>query len=243
MTRSRRAARRQALRMVALCAASSVLPALAQSPSLTISTNNTPLDRRALQGLAQEACHRIGVDFKLVSLPSERSLLAADAGEVDGEGLRVAGLEDQYHNLLRVPERFVATSFVAFARTSSNHLERGWDSLRPYRVAYINGWKMFEANAGSARTVYKVDKPEQMFQMLEHDHVDLVLYTRADGVSLARKLGLSGVAPLTPSLKEVDLYLYLNKKHAALVPKLARALKDMKADGTHDRIMSAIAAE
>lgn len=242
-TRSRCAARRQALRAFALCAATPWLPALAQSPALTVSTNNTPLDRKALQVLAQEALRRIGVEFKLVSLPSERSLVAANAGEVDGEGLRVAGLEEQYGNLVRVPERFVRTSFVAFARTSSINLERGWDSISPYRVAFINGWKMFEANASGARVVHKVDKPEQMFQMLEHGHVDLALYTRADGVFLARKLGLASVAPLAPTLKDVDLFLYLHRRHEALVPRLARALKDMKADGTYQRLTTAVEAD
>jgi polar amino acid transport system substrate-binding protein len=32
--------------------------------------------------------------------------------------------------------------------------------------------------------------------------------------------------------------LYLNKKHQALVPKLAQALRDMKADGSYTRILS-----
>ncbi len=39
------------------------------------------------------------------------------------------------------------------------------------------------------------------------------------------------------------MYLYLHKKHQALVPRLAQALKDMKADGTYNRIMSAITAD
>ena len=62
-----RTGRRQAL---AWAAAMLALPAQAQPPvTLTISTNNTPLDRKALAQLAQEACKRIDVGFKLVSLP------------------------------------------------------------------------------------------------------------------------------------------------------------------------------
>lgn len=30
--------------------------------------------------------------------------------------------------------------------------------------------------------------------------------------------------------------MYLNKKHAALVPKLAQALADMKADGSYQKL-------
>ncbi len=218
-------------------------PAVAGNPTLTLSTNNTPLDRKALEQLSQESLRRIGVDLKLVSLPSERSLTAANLGEVDGEGLRVGGLggpDGPYPNLIQVPERFVRISFVAFAKNATISLDNGWDSLKPYRIAFINGWKMFEANALGARVVHKVDKPEQLFRMLEEGLVDLVLYTRADGILMARNLGLPAIAPLSPTLKDVDMYLYLHKKHQALVPKLSQAIRDIKADGSYNRILSTI---
>ena len=217
--------------------------ALADNPTLTVSTNNTPLDRKALEQLSQESLRRIGIDLKLVSLPSERSLTAANLGEVDGEGLRVGGLggpDGPYPNLIQVPERFVRISFVAFSKNATISLDNGWDSLKPYRIAFINGWKMFEANAQGARVVNKVDKPEQLFRMLDDGRVDLVLYTHADGLLLARNLGLTSVAPLSPALKEVDMYLYLHKKHQALVPKLTQAIRDLKADGSYNRILSTI---
>jgi polar amino acid transport system substrate-binding protein len=224
-----------------LCVAAT--PARAELPVITVSTNNTPLDRKALQVLSQEALRRIGVDFRLVSLPSERSLLAANLGEVDGEGLRVAGLAEQYPNLVRVPERYVSTSFVAFARDATISLDHGWNSLQPYRVAFITGWKLFESQAGGARVVHKVDRPEQLFEMLDHGHADLALYTQADGVALVRKLGLATIAPVQPTLQDVDLYLYLNRKHEALVPRLARALREMKADGTYHRLLTSIGTD
>ena len=214
-----------------------------QSPVITVSSNNTPLDRRALQELSREAFRRIGWDFRLVSLPSERSLQAADNGEVDGEGLRVAGLGGQYPNLVQVPERYIGVSFVAFGKDPSIKLAQGWDSLKPYSVSFITGWKMFENNAGSARLVTKVGKAEQMFRMVEGDRVDLALYTKADGVALVKNLGLNGIVPLTPALKDVDMYLYLHKRHEALVPKLAQALRSMKADGSYERILNGTQAE
>ena len=217
--------------------------AFADGGTITVSTNNTPMDRKALQELSHEAFRRIGSDFRLVSLPSERSLHSANLGEVDGEGLRVAGLSSQFPNLVQVPERYLGTSFVAFASDSSIRLDQGWESLKPYRVAFISGWKMFETNASVARIVYKVDKPEQLFQMLDGGRVDLALYTRADGVVLAQRMGFGSITPLSPPLRDVDMYLYLNKKHEALVPKLAIALREMKADGSYGRIMSSLKAD
>lgn len=217
------------------------MPAVAQT--LTISTNNTPLDRRALAEISTQALRRLNRDVEFVTLPSARSLASADAGEVDGEGLRVAGLTAQYPNLVQVPEPFVRIAFVAFSRDATLSLDGGWKALERYRVAHIHGWKMFEANAGIARAVHKVDRPEQLFQMLEAGHVDLALYTLADGVALARRMGLNALAPLTPALQEVDLYLYLNRRHEALVPRLAAVIRQMKVDGSYNRALSALAAE
>lgn len=211
--------------------------------TLTISTNNTPRDRQALHDLSKEAARRIGVDINLISLPSERSLHSANLGEVDGEGLRVPGLSSQYPNLIQVPERFIGISFVAFARDPSIRVDQGWESLKSYRVAFINGWKMFESNAAAAKVVNKVDKAEQMFLMLDGGRIDLALYTRTDGIALARGMGLAKVVPLSPALKDVDMFLYLHRRHETLVPRLAQALREMKADGSYQRILAALKVE
>lgn len=235
-------ARRPALAALLLSLSPAAWPQVAAEarPTLTIGTNNTPADRRALQALGEEACRRAGVTLRLASLPSERSLFAANAGEIDGEGLRVAGLEAVYPNLLRVPEHLIGISFVAFARDDRISLAQGWAGLAPWRVAFINGWKLFEAQATRARVVHKVEQAEQLFRMLEADRIDLALYTRADGMALARNLGLAQVRPLAPALADVDMFLYLHRRHEALVPRLAQALREMKADGTHGRMLAAL---
>ena len=219
-----------------------LLPAAA-AQTLVISTNNTPLDRKALELLGQEAFRRAGLGFSLTINPSERSLQLANQGQVDGEGLRVPGLSEQYPQLVQVPERFIGISFVAFARDALITLDQGWDSLRPYRVAHITGWKMFEANAANARSVTRVDTPEQMFRMLDSGRIDLALYTRADGMALIRSLKLSTIAPVAPALRDVGMHLYVHKRHEALVPRIAQALRDMKADGSYNRILSGLQVE
>jgi polar amino acid transport system substrate-binding protein len=167
----------------------------------------------------------------------------ANQGEVDGEGLRIAGLGNQYPNLVQVPERFIGISFVAFAKDPQINLNQGWASINPYRISFITGWKMFEANATNARSITKVDTPEQMFKMLDSNRIDLALYTRTDGIALVERMGLPSIAPLAPSLRDVDMYLYLNKRHEALVPKLAQALRYMKTDGALNKILSSLKSE
>lgn len=214
--------------------------ALAQVPTLTISSNNTPLDRRVVHDVSREALRRLGYQFNFVRHPSERSLHLANEGEVDGEGFRVAGLSAQYPNLVQVPERYGEVSFVAFVKTGTFSTAAGWESLRGKRVAYITGWKLFESNVAAAQSVVKVDKAEQMFQMLDSGRIDVALYTLRDGVALVRELGLNAVQPMAPALKVSDMFLYLNKRHEALVPRLAQALRDMKTDGSYARLVEAV---
>jgi len=209
----------------------------AESSQITVSTNNTPLDRKVLQAISDEAFSRLQLKFNLVSLPSERSLVAANNGEVDGEGLRVAGLSKQYPNLVQVEEAYTRISFVAFAKNASLKIV-DWTSLKPYRVAFIKGWKMFEANASQAKVVNKVDTPEQLFKMLDSGRIDMALYTLADGELYIKKHQLKSITALKPSLKDVDLYLYLNKKHEKTVQQLSSVLKNIKADGTYNRIVA-----
>jgi polar amino acid transport system substrate-binding protein len=122
---------------------------------------------------------------------------------------------------------------VAFAKDARLAMDKGWDSLKPHRVAFINGWKMFEANATGARIVNKVDKPEQLFQMLARTASTWPCTPVPTAWRWCASMGLQGIAPLAPALRDVDMFLYLHKKHEALVPRLAQALREMKADGSH----------
>ena len=56
----------------------------AQPAALTVSTGNTPLDRKVLEEVSAEAFRRIGLAVKIVSQPSERSLQEANQGSIDG---------------------------------------------------------------------------------------------------------------------------------------------------------------
>ncbi len=233
---------RQAMR--ALCLGLALFAgAVLGGEGVTISTNNTPLDRAALEAISREAFGRIGVEVRVVGEPSARSLHSANAGLVDGEGLRVAGLEQQYPNLLRVPEPYVGIQFVAFGLDAGVRLDSGWESLKPYRLAYINGWKLFEKQLADAPAVTKVDEPMQLFQMLVSGRADMVLYTLADGMALARDMGLTQIVALRPPLREADMFLYLHRSQAALLEPLAEALREMKRDGTHARILRELARE
>jgi polar amino acid transport system substrate-binding protein len=180
-----------------------------------------------------------GLEAELQVYPTStaRTLLNVNAGIDDGEAMRIAGLEMQYPNLIRVPETLIVNDFVAYA----THLQvatSDWKSIEPYVVSYMIGWKIFENNVRNVKEVTQVRDADQLFGLLANGRTDLALYERWQGLERIRALGLKAHA-LEPPLAKTDMFIYLHKKHEALVPRVAQALARLKANGTYQRIFDA----
>ncbi|GFK93569.1 hypothetical protein NNJEOMEG_01403 [Fundidesulfovibrio magnetotacticus] len=201
------------------------------APPISQPDGNGRLDR-----ILDEAFRRAGLEARFVTLPSERSLREADAGMLDGDNNRVAGLEATYSNLVRVSESNMNYEFMAFAASSNVRVE-SWADLERLSVGHIVGWKIVEENLRAA-SVTKVATAEELFRLLAGGRVDVVIYHRLGGEHYVNTLGLQGVRPLEPPLAVRPMYLYLNRRHEALAEPLAQALRAMKADGRHAALLA-----
>ncbi|WP_169567576.1 substrate-binding periplasmic protein [Sneathiella limimaris] len=219
-------------------------PALASEPLKISIAAGSPFHKSGQTGFVdlvlKEAFERIGVEVDVVKYPAERAIHGANNGDFDGDGYRVAGLERIYPNLIRVPEKIFDMRFGAFSRDETVPTE-DWDSLTPYSIGLIIGWKIFELNVKSER-VTKVKNVDQLFSLLSKGRVEVALYDQWQGLAYLQENQISGFKVLDPLLATKDMYLYLHKKHADKVPLVANALREMKADGTLqkyiDQIMS-----
>lgn len=207
-------------------------------PELTLNdVNDAPFTRADGSGfldvVAGEAFRRAGVTLRLVKLPAERALLNANAGIEDGDLSRIAGLEAQYLNLIKVPEKLIDWEFSAFSmdRTIRTRL----DAIRTHSIAHIKGWKIYEQMMAGAPAVTTAEDSAQLFRLLALKRVEVVLYTRWMGLAKIREQGLSGVVALEPPLATREMFIYLHKRHADLVPKIAAALRDLKKEGFYER--------
>jgi len=188
-----------------------------------------------LDRLVAELFRRIGLQAEVqVYEASERAMQNADAGIDDGMAMRIKGLEKQYPNLVRVPEKVIDNDFVAYSRRHA-FPTRNWEALAPYHVAHIIGWKVFEKNLGNRGEITRVRNAEQLFDLLRQDRADVILYERWQGLWWARELALDARL-LEPPLASQEMFIYLHRKHAPLVGKLAAALAAMKQDGSYKRI-------
>ncbi len=179
---------------------------------------------------------RTGIKAETVLLPSERSLINANTGVDDGNIARIKGIEKKYKNLIMVPEKIIDFDFVAFAK-NKNIKVKDWESLKPYNVAFINGWKLFEKKVRYYKSLEQTQDSEQLFELLNNDRTDIVLYDLWSGVWWMRQQADNNkIQYLQPPIATYQLYLYLNKKHKKLIPRLSSALSSMKKDGTYQRI-------
>jgi polar amino acid transport system substrate-binding protein len=199
----------------------------------------TPDRQGFLDQLVSAVFRELGLEAEILIYPkaTERSMRNANEGVDDGLALRVAGLETQYPNLIRVPEPIIMNDFVAMS-TRHRFATTGWDSLRPYAVSYILGWKVFEQNVPRSGDVMLVRDAEQLFTLLARGRTDVVLYERWQGLVQTRAMGLQ-VQVMEPPLARAPMYMYLHKKHAELVPRVAQALGRLKNNGSYARIHDA----
>ena len=125
---------------------------------------STPRGTGCMDLVVKEAFRRIGEKVKIVWLPSERALINANSGIDDGDFVRVAGIEKEYHNLVMVPEKLCEFEFAAFAKSSAIKVS-GWESLKRYNVGIPRGAVALEEKMPAVRSLTEVNDQNALFGM------------------------------------------------------------------------------
>lgn len=191
-----------------------------------------------LDRVLTEAFTRIGREARFVYTPTAQSLVDVNAGVFDGEINRIAGMEEHYPNLVRVPEPNMTMRFVAFAIREYEIAD--WESIRPLHIGIVRGWKILETATEGFPSVTFVPTEKELFDMLRLHRIDVALYSLLTGVEYVAERGpaYGEIRPLEPPLASREMYLYVHRSHAALAVDIAEALREMKMDGTYNRILS-----
>lgn len=206
------------------------------------STGQPPLNTLDNDGFLDEVIRemvkRIGYQLQIKHLPTERSIHDVNQGTIDGDMSRVKGLEGIYKNIIYVPENIKETKFSVYSKKPLK-LKSGWKSLANKKIAYIRGWKILDINVPNTAIITKTKNAQQMFELLNKDRVELVIYDQIRGIPLLDKLAfeLIQLQSQSPILATSDMFICLNIKHKKLVPLLNQALLDMKEDGSYHRLM------
>lgn len=200
------------------------------SPPLVSKDKSGFLDR-----LYSELFGRLGIEFKIQALPGERALIDANAGIDDGDVGRIDQLGGAYPNLVHGEEPVMEYRMAVFSRRHEFRVA-GPESLKPYDVGIVIGWKIIERTVTGTHSVMSVGRIEQLFSLLERDRIDLVVFSDVIGLETLKRMGITDIRMLQPPLLRGNWYLHLNKKHAALLPRIDAELRRMKQDGSYARI-------
>ncbi len=126
-------------------------------------------------------------------------------------------------------------SLVAFSKDASIDLTN-WESAKPYHVGIVRGWKILEKNLTGSASLTKVKNQNILFTLLDKGRANIVVYSRFEGYEMLKQLGLKNITAHEPPLATREMFLYLNKKHAQLIPVITKSLRQMKQDGTYSSI-------
>lgn len=186
--------------------------------------------------LLELALKRMGYRLRVLTVPTERSLKIAAEGYADGELLRTAAIERYFPFLLQVPEALIEGEFVVFSHEPID-LSQGWQALSGKSVGIVIGMKIIENNVPANASITKVKDEKLLFALLKRKRIDYAVFIRDMGQYYLHKNNIKGLLVTKMHLDKVPAYTYLHPKHAALVPRLANALKEMKQDGSFQMLV------
>ncbi|QTA91137.1 transporter substrate-binding domain-containing protein [Desulfonema magnum] len=220
----------------------------AETDTLVLATVNAP-DTRIYQiseAVLGEAFKRNYLKLILKTYPPKRAEKLASLGKVDGDAHRIYLFNKDHPDLIRVSEPVQSIRQSVFTKTA-NFKVKGWKSLAPYKILYMRGIKFAEKGLKGVvkkENLIPVDSTESAFKMLSRGRGDVFITSPETGFRVIKKLSLenSGIKLLTPPLVVINLYTYLHKKHIKLVPKISDAIKEIKADGSYQKIIEKVNA-
>jgi polar amino acid transport system substrate-binding protein len=190
-----------------------------------------------LEGRLQEAFKRIGLKFELVFTGSAQRALVMANEDGDGDASRVPAIKQiapkDTENLIRIPEAIGSIKFFVYTRGKVSAVN-GFKSLGDFRNGFRVGTKILEKNIPGERIM--LPDASRLFRMLDDGRLDAVVERVFIADKILKENDYPGITRLTPPLVDLPTYSFIQKKYKALIPEIAEALKQMKADGTFEKI-------
>mgnify|MGYP000310980858 CR=1 FL=1 len=245
------------LQLLALvtCLFMSTLASSAEPPQKQILTLTTPEGEGVFTQYLRDVFNILGnrthIKFVIHELPKKRALHAANSGQFDGMAARISGMALRgFPNVQMIEASHFTVKHILFSSKPS--LKTQIFDLQSLivignnlhlRVGFLRGSKKAESMLSglSSQNTVPFDSPQDAFDRIELDHLDLFL--GGPGIVskalLKEKYNGSKIKEIVV-LSETKLYPYLHMKHADLVPEITRELIKMAEEGTLAKLRAAI---
>jgi polar amino acid transport system substrate-binding protein len=188
---------------------------------------DTPAHVEAWQ-VVKAAARRAGVRVSMQAMPSERGMILANKGELDGAIGRTMLATNDYPDLVAVPEPIHLYSPSAYAYQRFD-VGAGWEALRGRSVCLRRGYTLTEKRTRGLQR-QRLDNDASLIRMLRSGGCEVAIMGWRNKAMQDAMAADPALLRLSPPLEEVPLYLVLHKRHAGLVARLAQAIKQVKRD-------------
>jgi polar amino acid transport system substrate-binding protein len=182
-----------------------------------------------------EVLRPLDIQLELSFYPLARASYVADMGLVDGEPARIYNYAGLHPDLVRVDEPVYSFSIVAFAADPSISELNGWESLRDtdYMVEYARGAVLPRdrlIKVVKEENLTSIATAPQGLKRLAFKMTD-VYVDMDDIMPLLQDLSLQEKIRVVGLMESMPLYMYVHKKHQALVPQLKESIKALNEEG------------
>lgn len=190
----------------------------------------------------EEAFRRNGIESFFVVYPNKRATLMMKNGEVDGDILRVSTFEAENYEL--IDEVLYSSSFMTYSLDKDINITN-WEDLKTSnkKIGYFSIAQKV-VNIINNQLKITLDKQVKItadhytgFKMLLNGRFDILVigyFSAFD--TLTRHEELREQVFFTGNAEEVFISSYLHKRHEMLSPIIADTIREMKVDGTFDRL-------
>lgn len=231
--------------LVLACSVHAQVPQAQAAPTLVLGTPRPDGNYGGvlLRSIHQEVFRRLGVLIEIQTVPTARLSMELSSGHIDGDLSRPWAFADSQHNLVRVDESILTVAFALWAVNPKIGLQR-LDQLpgTDLTVVFTRGVVECEQSLLAllpANRVMNTTTTVNALNMLHYGRNDLYCGLDLAVLSDAGNAEFAGrPAPIKVlNIGEpIPLYLYLQRKHAALAPQIATILRKMKATGVIEQL-------
>lgn len=182
-----------------------------------------------VEQVVSEALSRRGLSAKFNKMPLLRSINISNEGALDGELLRIADAVKDFQNLVAVPTP-VAMVHVAIYGNDPAMVNLPRKDLTKLNVGLTRGTLALVKHS-KGMSVTDTQTLGTAFDMLKNKRFDIAMLIYVDAELEITKRNLTGIARRASYWASEPAYLFLNKKHRALIPTINSALLEMQKEG------------
>ncbi len=193
---------------------------------------------RVGKNLLHEISKRMGVEIKLIPLPSERATYMLQHGKIHAELSRIDSYKNKVETAIKVEEPIASFPFHAYTLSQDIRID-GWDSLKPYKIVYVRGYvfpKIYLKN----HNTHVVNSVKAAFAFIKSKRADLYIeeILTATSVLNSPDFDSTGIKRLEPPVTFLNTYTFFSSKYSDYAKSYHNALVEIKEKGIYQKILS-----